>query len=224
MGGVLLIIAGSLLLYPYMRSRLLPPSPPLAVEIATPVVGKGGESVIDVPTSEHPFTFIPTRVPTLAPTPIPAIPDRLVISAIKLDAPVEPVTRTMIWAGGQKQPTFNIPQTRAAGWHETSAPLGVVGNTVLNGHNAGFGEVFRDLYKVKKENTILVYSGKTPYLYVVTQILILPETGEPLKVRVENASYIQPSKDERLTLITCHPYGSLRNRLVVVAHPMEEEE
>ncbi|MBL7063990.1 MAG: hypothetical protein ISS49_07240 [Anaerolineae bacterium] len=26
--------------------------------------------------------------------------------------------------------------------------------------------------------------------------------------------------DERLTLVTCHPYGSLRYRLIVVAHPV----
>ena len=220
-GGVLLLIVGGLLLHPYVRSRLPSSDPPLPATEVTPVVGEGVGSPLDVPTSEYPFTFIPTHVPTSVPTPVPAVPDRLFISAIKLDAPVVPVTRTMIWANGQKQPTFTIPQTRAVGWHETSAPLGVAGNTVLNGHNTGSGEVFRDLYKVKEKDTILVYSGETFYHYVVTQILVLPEIGEPLAVRVKNASYIQPSEDERLTLVTCHPYGSLRNRLVVIAHPAE---
>jgi sortase A len=220
-GGVLLIIVGGLLLYPYVHSRLPSSHPALPATGVTPIVGEGMGSPLDVPTSEYEFTFIPTHVPTSVPTPVPAVPDRLFISAIKLDAPVAPVTRTMIWANGQKQPTFKIPQARVVGWHETSAPLGVPGNTVLNGHNTGFGEVFRDLYKVKEKDTILVYSGEASYHYVVTQILVLPEIGEPLEVRVKNASYIQPSEDEQLTLVTCHPYGSLRNRLVVIAHPAE---
>jgi sortase (surface protein transpeptidase) len=38
-------------------------------------------------------------------------------------------------------------------------------------------------------------------------------------VRLRNAEYIAPTADERLTLVTCHPYGSLRNRLVIIAYP-----
>ena len=48
------------------------------------------------------------------------------------------------------------------------------------------------------------------------------DAGLPLEVRVKNASYIQPTRDERLTLVTCHPYGSLRNRLIVIARPVSE--
>jgi sortase A len=110
----------------------------------------------------------------------------------------------------------------AAGWHETSAPLGVPGNTVLNGHNTTNGEVFRDLYTLEAGDTITSYSGDTPYAYSVTAVLILPEAGQPLEVRAENARYILPSDDERLTLVTCHPYGSLRYRLIVIAHAQEE--
>jgi sortase A len=138
-----------------------------------------------------------------------------------LDAPVVPVTRTIIWAGGQRQPTFEIPQQQAVGWHVTSASLGVPGNTVLNGHSTGNGEVFRHLYKLGEADTVLVYSGESSYLYAVTEILLLSEVGQPLEVRIENASYIQPSEDERLTLVTCHPYGSVRNRLIVIARPVE---
>jgi sortase (surface protein transpeptidase) len=29
--------------------------------------------------------------------------------------------------------------------------------------------------------------------------------------------------EECLTLVTCHPYGSLRNRLIVIARPTERE-
>ena len=126
-------------------------------------------------------------------------------------------------ANGQTQAAWAVPAMYAAGWHETSAPLGVPGNTVLNGHNTTNGEVFRDLYTLEAGDTITSYSGDTPYTYAVTSVLILPEAGQPLEVRVENARYILPTDDERLTLVTCHPYGSLRYRLIVIAHPQAQE-
>jgi sortase A len=220
-GGVLLILAGGLLMYPYVRSCFPSSHPTLPVTPSTRSTSAGKASPIDVPTVEQAFEFAPTFAPTPTPTPIPAIPDRVFISAIDLDAPVVPVTQTVIWVGGKKQPTFEIPDMRAAGWHVTSASLGRPGNTVLNGHNTGNGEVFRDLHELEEEDRILIYSGQSLYLYAVAEILILPEAGQPLEVRLENASYIQPSADERLTFVTCHPYGSVRNRLVVVAFPVE---
>jgi sortase (surface protein transpeptidase) len=57
----------------------------------------------------------------------------------------------------------------------------------------------------------------------VSETLILPEAGQPLGVRRENARYVMPTDDERLTLVTCHPYGSLRNRLIVIARPDEPD-
>jgi len=93
------------------------------------------------------------------------------------------------------------------------------GNTVLNGHNTTNGEVFRDLYTLEARDTIIAYSGDTPYTYIVTEVLILPEADQPLEVRLENAHYILPTGDERLSLVTCHPYGSLRYRLIVIAKP-----
>jgi sortase A len=107
----------------------------------------------------------------------------------------------------------------AAGWHETTASLGVPGNTVLSGHNTGNGEVFRDLYTLEAGDTITVYADGAPHTYSIDEILILPEAGQPLEVRLENARYILPTDDERLTLVTCHPYGSLRYRLLVIARP-----
>ncbi len=44
---------------------------------------------------------------------------------------------------------------------------------------------------------------------------------QPLEVRQANARYIQPTDDERVTLVTCHPYGSTRFRLIVIARPAE---
>ncbi|HOG80388.1 MAG TPA: sortase, partial [Anaerolineaceae bacterium] len=53
--------------------------------------------------------------------------------------------------------------------------------------------------------------------------MILPERNQPVEQRIENARWIEPSVDTRLTLITCWPYESNTHRLVVVARPVSLE-
>jgi len=161
--------------------------------------------------------------PTRAPAPTGAVPTRIVINDIGLDAPVVPTTWETVSVDGSEQAIWLVPATRAAGWHEGSAPLGLAGNTVLNGHNTTHGEVFRDLYLLEPGAPVVVYSDETPFHYEIQEVLILPEAGQPLDVRIANGQYIQPTEDERLTLVTCHPYGSLQNRLVVIALPAGSE-
>ena len=221
-GGLSLLLFGGFMVYPYRSSRLtdVPATPTTAPSLAAL-----STTTREPTTSTSAVSVVPTlaHTPTLAATAtaLPAVPDRIVIPAIDLDAPVVPVTWAVVEVDGQEQPMWNLPETRAAGWHETSAPLGVPGNTVLNGHNTTYGEVFRDLYTLEEGDEIVVYAGEVAYTYAVTETLILPEAGQPMEVRIENARYIQPTEDERLTLVTCHPYGSLRNRLIVIARPVE---
>ena len=147
----------------------------------------------------------------------------LSIPGIDLEAPVVAIGWTMTTVSGQSQAIWDVPDERRIGWHNTSAPLGVPGNTVLNGHNTSGGEVFRDLYKVEIGAQISVRGADGEvYVYRVEQKYILREAGQPLPVRLENARYIQEMQDERVTLVTCHPYGSLANRLVLIAFPVTE--
>lgn len=122
---------------------------------------------------------------------------------------------------GAQQPVWVVPDVPYVGWHETSATLGQPGNTVLNGHNWPENGPFRWLYKVQVGDPVIVYSGGIPFSYRVAEILLLPEAGQPIEVRQTNARYIQPTEDERVTLVTCHPYGSTRFRLIVIARPEE---
>jgi len=125
---------------------------------------------------------------------------------------------------GAQQPVWVVPDAPYVGWHETSAPLGRPGNTVLSGHNWPENGPFRLLHKVQPGDPLVVYSGSIVFLYRVDEVLLLPEAGQPLEVRQANARYIQPTDDERVTLVTCHPYGSTRFRLIVIAHPAETPE
>jgi sortase A len=223
-GGLLLLFVGGFLLYPYVGSRLTTPLPtPTGVSSASSSTATSvplPPTFTPTPTLTSVLTFTLRPSPTPTRTPVPIIPERIIISDIGLDAPVVPVSWTMIEVDGQEQPVWDLPGTRAAGWHATSASLGMPGNTVLNGHNTSNGEVFRDLYKLETGDEIVLHASRTAYTYAVTQTLVLPEAGQPLEVRLENAHYIQPTADERLTLVTCHPYGSLRYRLIVIARPI----
>jgi sortase A len=147
-------------------------------------------------------------------------PRRIVIPAIDLDAPVTSIGLAAVRDGDQTYFQWQVPNDFQAGWHNTSAPLGQPGNTVLNGHHNIYGEVFRRLVELKIGDAITMYDAERAYAYAVAEVEILKERDEPLAVRQENARWIEPTADERLTLVTCWPYTDNSHRLVVVARPV----
>jgi sortase A len=151
----------------------------------------------------------------------PAAPSRLVIPAINLDAPVESVSWRVTTQNGQQVSMWDVPNRFAAGWLKTTAHVGEPGNMVLDGHHNIAGEVFRDLIDLKQGDTIRVWAGDRAREYVVSLLKILPEKGQPIAARLANARWIQPTEDERLTLVTCWPYTGNTHRLIVVALPAD---
>ena len=145
------------------------------------------------------------------------IPTRITIPSIHLDAPIEPVG----WSLVDGISAWDIPNHFAAGWLKTSALPGVPGNTVLDGHHNIAGEVFRYLVDLKPGALIEVYSNDRVFTYTVTVMRILPDRDQPIEVRRQIAEWIQPTSDERLTLVTCWPYTNNTHRLIVVAMPIE---
>lgn len=174
------------------------------------------------PTAVEPTAQVILPIPTLPdPTPVPYPPTRIVIPPIGVDAAVTFSTLEIEDIDGVPRAKWTVPNHTLAGWHETSAPLGVPGNTVISGHNWPRSAVFRDLYKLQPEDEIILFSGPVSFTYKVAEVIVLPEAGQPPEVQQENTRYIQPTEDERVTLVTCHPYGSLRDRLVIVALPKD---
>lgn len=131
-----------------------------------------------------------------------------------------PVGQHAITLDGELFSQWDVPPARAAGWHQTSAPLGAPGNTVLNGHHNVYGEVFHHLSTLKPGDWIALDSANRRYHYVVVQTMTLAEEGQPLDVRAENARWILPTVDERVTLVTCWPSYANTHRLVVIARPV----
>ncbi len=83
-------------------------------------------------------------------------------------------------------------------------------NTVIVGHRFTYNgaAVFYNLDKVKVDDEIVVYWNKKKYVYTVERIKEVPPTA----IEVEDST-----SEERLTLYTCTPIWSAKNRLVVQA-------
>ncbi len=192
-------------------TRAVPTAAPTSMPTA-PVFEALERSQAPLPTrTSQPQNPAPTQT-------ISGIPIRLVIRSINLDTPVVKATWRKVLYEGYVFDQFKAPKN-AAGWHPNSALLGEVGNTVINGHNNMDGEVFRYLDKIQVGDYIQVYSEDGVFTYIVSNTMKLHEAGESSKIRMQNASWIGESYDERLTLVSCWPYESNTYRMIVVAKP-----
>lgn len=144
-------------------------------------------------------------------------PEHLLIPVIDLYVPVVLAGYRVIDYEGQAYLQWEAPVGKVAGWQVTSAGLGVPGNTVLYGHHNIDGKVFENLYKVRVGQVIQLKSGDQLFTYRVVYADILEEKYQPLEVRLENARWLLPSTDERVTLVTCWPATSNTHRVIVVA-------
>ena len=205
--------------------NLTPTAAPMVIveESYTPTISIGSNDIpYSTPTAAPTVIVEESYTPRSTPQPqsVGLIPDRLVIPIINLDAPIIPVSYKEIMVGNLVYYQWLGPDQFAVGWHASSAPLGLPGNTVLNGHHNAYGRVFKDLVRLGRGDVISIYSGSQEFRYQVVTNMLLPERFEPLSVRIENASWIAPSSDERITLITCWPANSDTHRVVVVAFPV----
>jgi len=171
-----------------------------------------------LPSPKPPAMPTPSPTATAAPLPSPAQspPTRIVAPAIGLDAPVVPIGWHQEKQNGQLVSIWDVA-SHAAGWHKNSVYPGQLGNVVLSGHHNIDGEVFRHVVDLKPGDRVTLYAEGVPYVYVVTLRLIVPEKGVPLAQKRQNARWIGPTRDARLTLVTCWPYTNNTHRVIVVA-------
>jgi sortase A len=168
-------------------------------------------------------TPLPVR-PSSTPSALIAVPERIEIPEIDLDAPVISVGWHTVPIDGQVFSRWDVPDEFATGWHNSSAYLGQAGNTVINGHHNAWGHVFGKLINVEPGDQVIIYSEGESFNYTVVQTMILEEENQPLSVRIENARWLLPSPDERVTLVTCWPQTNFTHRLVVIALPTDQVE
>ena len=84
---------------------------------------------------------------------------------------------------------------------------------VVSAHNDIFGELFKDLDKLKPGDEVIVSTQNKSFTYIVTDTQIV----EPTRVDL-----MAPPPNETLTMISCYPYRIDTQRIVVTAVLQEE--
>jgi sortase A len=129
---------------------------------------------------------------------------RIVIPAIDVDVVVvEGVSPSALRAGAGHYPSTPLPCED--------------GNVAIAGHRTTYGRPFHnlDLLQVGDEITLETPIGTCTYTV---------GDGSPIIVRPDDVSVLQGTPEPTLTLTTCHPKGSARQRLVIHATRVEDSQ
>jgi sortase A len=161
----------------------------------TPPDAQGNTRPNDAEIPEHLRPMMQSLANLPAPTPGLEQAIRIQIPAMKIDAPV-------VQGDGWEQLKKGVAQ------HIGSADPGQSGNVVLSAHNDVYGELFRNLDKLKPGDQVFLYTQQHQYVYIVDRTEIV----EPTAVEVMASTGV-PS----VTLISCYPYIVDKQRIVVFA-------
>jgi sortase A len=165
----------------------------------TPPNSPGGSQFNEAEIPEHLRPLVQSLANLPLPTPGPQQAIRIQIKEIKVDHPV-------VQGDGPEQLKKGVAQ------HIGTPNPGLKGNLVLSAHNDIFGEIFRDLDKLKPGDTVMLFTSQRSFSYVVRQTQVV----EPTQVEVMAAT-----QEATLTLISCYPYRVDNKRIVVTAYLQE---
>lgn len=142
--------------------------------------------------------------PPLAAKEVPpeAIPaeNTLVIPGIKLQETIHEGPKWVLNKG-----VWRVPKTSWPGGD---------GNMVLSGHRFTYGgpAVFYHLDKVSRGDTIIIYWDQKKHVYQVSDIRVVPPSATEV---------VKQTEEPLLTIYTCTPLLTAKNRLVIQAKPVE---
>lgn len=178
---------------PLIVSVVLPSghTPPTSPEGAKP-------NEAEIPQHLRPLVQSLANIPI--PTPGPEHAIRIQIPSIGVDAPI-------VQGDGWEQ------LKKGVGQYIGSVNPGEKGNLVLSAHNDIFGEIFRDLDRLKPGDQITLYTNQRAYTYVVSDTKIV----EPTHVEI-----MESTSKPTVTLISCYPYLVDDQRIAVTARIQTE--
>jgi sortase A len=160
----------------------------------TPPDSPGGAQFNESEIPEHLRPLVQSLFNAPVPTPGPEQAIRVQIPAINIDAPI-------VQGDGWEQ------LKKGVGQHLGTANPGKKGNLVLSAHNDIFGELFRDLDRLRPGDLVIVFTNQRSYTYIVIDTKIV----EPTSVEV-----MSPTTQPTATLISCYPYLKDNKRIVVI--------
>jgi sortase A len=178
---------------PLISAVVLPSGhrPPTEGEVVQP-------NEAEIPEHLRPLVQSLANIPV--PTPGPEQAQQIRIPAISVDAPV-------VQGDGWEQLKKGVAQ------HIGSPNPGQKGNLVLSAHNDVFGELFRDLDKLKVGDQVILFTNQRQYVYVVTNSQIVLPT---------QVDVMAPTRDATLTLVSCYPY-MVDNKRIVISAVLQEK-
>jgi sortase A len=167
--------------------------------------------------SEAPAEVVDVQPAHIRP-PVPGNPTRIVIPSIRVDSPVINVNLVTSVQRGKTVSAWQVARN-AVGFHHSSALPGTKGNAIMSAHNNAWGRIFRNLINIKRGDVIDVYVGDRLLHYKVEDKILVRQKGASIVQRMENADWIGPTPDERLTLVSCWPYRRATHRVIIIARP-----
>lgn len=181
------------------------------VMVSTVVATSTTTTVAPTTTSTSTTTTVYSGPPTLAPGQSLPQPENL---------PPEDTVEPEVIVGAIAIPRIDVIQNlyrgvtlptldKGVGWWPGTAMPGQVGNVVLGGHRVSKKKPFRNLDQLQPGDEIFLSSADGDFVYVVDRTFIV----QPTDVWI-----IDQTTDATLTLFACHPPGSTRERIVVVAN------
>ncbi len=124
----------------------------------------------------------------------------------------DPVARIEIPAVGVDKVVVSgvgVEELKAGPGHYPNTPLpGQAGNAAIAGHRTTYGAPFAPLDELRPGDGITVTTVQGRFAYRVRETTV---------VSPDAVEILDPTDDDRLTLTTCHPRFTARERLVVVA-------
>jgi sortase A len=166
----------------------------------TPPNSPGGAQPNEAEIPNHLRPLVQSLANIPIPTPGPEQAIRIQIPALGVDGPI-------VQGDGWEQ------LKKGVGQHIGTGDPGEEGNLVLSAHNDIFGEIFRDLDRLKPGDEVILYTNQHAYSYVVSGSKIV----EPTEVEV-----MAPTRQPVVTLISCYPYMVDDQRIVVTAQLQSE--
>jgi sortase A len=98
---------------------------------------------------------------------------------------------------------------RAGAGHYPQTPLPCeIGNVAVAGHRTTYGKPFANVDKLKPKDLVILETPIGACTYEVTRVWIVDKA---------DFSVLQPTPERTLTLTSCHPKGSAKQRIIVRA-------
>lgn len=120
------------------------------------------------------------------------------------------------WAKVVVEGTDRESLKKGPGHGPASALPGETGNSVISGHRTTYGAPFNRLDELRRGDAVVVETRTTWYTYRVRGTEIVAPTDVAVVLPVPRRPGARPT-EALLTLTTCHPEYSARQRLIVAA-------